>query len=255
MILPHLTDGLGNMMFQAAAAYSLAKQTGHTFGVFSIPRSPHSTVDYSETILKPLTNFYLKDPVRCHTVREVNHHPIDIDVFRKNPLENYVMDGWFQHSAYIEPCKDQLTLLFDLPKVSMETEDAYFLHVRRGNYINRTHLSLFFIDLENYYKRAVERIGGGVAQIVTNDIPWCEEWAFLKDVRHTIVKENEIDSMAIMAACGKGGIAANSTFSWWGLYLDTSRPHLILPNQWFPPYNPVYDITRFHFRGSTVVEV
>jgi hypothetical protein len=255
MLIPNLSDGLGNMMFQAASTYSLAKQTGHTFGVASIPISPHSTVDYSETIFKPLKNFYLKDPVLCHFLAEMDHRPIDIDMLRKKQSTNFIMKGWFQHSSYLEPNKEDIKSLFDLPVPRVDTEDAYFLHVRRGDYIKHNMLSLFFIDLQTYYKRAVERMGGGVAHIVTNDIPWCEEWSFLKDVRHTIVKENEVESMAIMASCGKGGIAANSTYSWWGLYLDTSRPHLILPNEWFPSYNPVYDISRLHFRGSTVLEV
>jgi hypothetical protein len=41
-----------------------------------------------------------------------------------------------------------------------------------------------------------------------------------------------VTSLALMASCTEGGICANSTFSWWGAYLNPKRT-LILPNKWF----------------------
>jgi hypothetical protein len=37
-----------------------------------------------------------------------------------------------------------------------------------------------------------------------------------------------------MAKCKRGGIAANSSFSWWGLYLDSTRKQLYFPSRFFP---------------------
>lgn len=46
---------------------------------------------------------------------------------------------------------------------------------------------------------------------------------------------NEIETLALMRSCGLGGIAANSTFSWWGLYLNRNRPMMMIPNTFFNP--------------------
>lgn len=239
------------MMFQAAGVYGLAKQTGHSFGLFDLPLPPkkHSELDYSTTILKPLTKFILP-PLPNIYVHEDNSKPIDLEFLRASPNTVIRMIGYFQHTAYIQPFKEEALKLFSLPSAE-EDEDAYFLHVRRGDYVSNNWHEL---DLSAYYKRAVDRIGGGVAKVVSNDVEWCESWDFLNDVRHVVVRENEIDTMAIMAACGKGGVAANSSFSWWGLYLNTNRPHLILPNRWFP-HDWEYDTSRYHFLGSAVLEV
>lgn len=251
MLLPEFQGGLGNMMFQAAAVASIAKQTGHSFGITTIPPPPeqHSRLDYTQTILKPLTNFIVKEPVECETIKEVDAYPIDLNSL--DPTKNYIMDGFFQHTSYIEPCKNEVIKLFDLPSVVLPDQDAYFLHVRRGDYVdNRYHQ----FNLDDYYKRAVSHIHTGVAYVVSNDVDWCQEWSFLNDVRHTLVRENEVDTMGIMVACEKGGIAANSSYSWWGLYLNTARPHLILPNRWFP-HTLQYDNSRYHFPGATVLGI
>jgi len=251
MLLPELLGGLGNMMFQTASVASIAKQTGHSFGIKTIPLPPgnHSQLNYTETILKPLTNLIVNEPIECEAIYEDHGKPIDLE--RLNPTKNYIMKGFFQHTSYIEPFKDDVLKLFDIPKIVLPDEDAYFLHVRRGDFVNNRYHEF---NLENYYKRAVRQINTGIAYVVSNDVAWCEEWDFLKDVRHSIVRENEVDTMAIMKTCSKGGIAANSSFSWWGLYLNTSRQHLIVPSRWFP-HNYEYDNRRYHFSGATVLDV
>ena len=80
----------------------------------------------------------------------------------------------------------------------------------------------------------MEQFNSNLIYVFYNDIPWCEDWDILKDKRCVFVKENEVDSLAIMAQCGKGGIAANSSFSWWGLYLNTNREKLIFVFRFFP---------------------
>jgi hypothetical protein len=250
MLIPQLFGGLGNNMFQLASIASLAKQTGHSFGINTIPIPPaeHSTIDYSQSILKPWTQFYLKEDIPYYLIDEETI-TIHKDLFT-NTSVNYLCCGYFQKTEYIHPHREEIIKLFDIQKVT-DKEDAYFLHVRRGDYVNNPRHEL---NLETYYKNAVQRINTGVAHIVSNDVPWCESWSFLNDIRHTIVKENEVDSLGIMASCGKGGIAANSSFSWWGLYLDISRPHLILPNRWHP-HTDEHDAARYRFPGSTGLDI
>jgi hypothetical protein len=237
MIIPELSGGLGNLLLQLSANYSFAKQTGHEFGIYDIPMPPekHSNTNYSESILKP----WLKYKVSCsftHRIAQAgNGAIISIDEFKQYDKESIIYtQGYWQYYEYIEPYKNEILSMIDLNTDILSSysdiTDAYFLHVRRGDYVGNRYYEL---DLNSYYKKAIERIGTGIAYIVSNDIPWCESWSYLDDIRHQIIQENDVDTLSLMAHCKKGGIAANSTFSWWGLYLNTNRPNLIIPNKWY----------------------
>lgn len=107
--------------------------------------------------------------------------------------------------------------------------------------------------LPNCYEQAVKLIGKGVAYIVSNDVDWCKQWDFLKTIPHRFIEENDADTLIIMSKCGLGGIGANSGFSWWGLYLNTNRPHLIIPERWFPHEQLQQD--GFKFEEVTVLSL
>jgi len=256
MLIPALEGGLGNMMFQLGASYSFAKQYGHTFGIHAIPLPPeqHSVMDYKTTILKP----WLKYTTPAYDTLVLTEG--DPETFRPTLFARYGNDsiikvrGFFQYASNIEPYKREILDLFDIDtSVSRwytDIDDSYFLHVRRGDYVgNASH----DFNLTQYYIRAIDRIGSGVAYIMSNDIPWCEDWPLLYDVRHRLVRENEVNTLSLMSQCAKGGIAANSSFSWWGLYLNTGRPHLIIPNKWFP--NSTIQPDRYRFEGASVVDI
>lgn len=254
MLIPHFMGGLGNMMFQVSSVYSIAKQTGHDFSIGDIPMPPekHSNIDYTKNILKPWLRFK-RNIVPTLVFRENNGYPISLEMIKSIPNSvPVVMIGYFQNATYIEPYRDEILPLFDLPKEILkkydDIDESYFLHIRRGDYVGNAYHEM---DLSNYYKKSVEHIGSGIAYVVSNDNAWCEEWQFLKDIRSRIIKENEVDTLSVMSSCGKGGIAVNSSFSWWGLYLNKNRPYLIVPNKWFP-LEHVYE-KGYYFDGCCVV--
>jgi hypothetical protein len=250
--------GIGNRMFQLASIYSVAKQTGHDFCIRPMPMPPekHSDLDYAQRIFQPWQQFVSNDVTHTREIYESCGYPYPLSMYEQIPNSEKVhLIGHFQHYPYIEPFKKEITDLFAFDMTIIDRSeyddlsDAYFLHVRRGDYINN---SSHFIDLSNYYKRAVDHIGTGVAYIVSNDNEWCEDWEFLKDIRHKIIYENEIDSLALIKSCQKGGICANSTFSWWGLYLNTNRPYLIIPDRW-TPHGSTYE-KGYQFPGTMQIQ-
>lgn len=255
MLYADFCGGLGNLMFQCASVYGIAKQTGHAYGHADIPLPPnrHSVMDYRENILRPWLQFNThRTPT--HSFVEPNK-PWCMDALA-SCTGTIRMKGYWQRSCYIEPYKSEILPLFALnPAVAerpaySDSDDAYFLHIRRGDYVGNTFHEL---DLRKYYQRAIERISaigssGGIAYVVSNDPGWCDRWQHLADVRHLVVRENEVDTLSLMAACGRGGVAANSSFSWWGLYLNSDRAHLYIPERYYP-HDRVYD-GGYDFEGS-----
>lgn len=250
MLLSDFCGGLGNLMFQCASVYGLARQTGHAYGLHDIPLPPpqHSRIDYRQSILAPWMQFKVGEPAMSE-FNEPNQQWAPAQLRDRDGCIR--MRGYWQRSEYIEPYKAEILPLFALNRdvvtrpAYADYEDAYFLHVRRGDYVeNRYHE----LNLEGYYQRAIDRIGGGIVYVVSNDPAWCESWQRLGDVRHLIVREDEVDTLSLMAACGRGGVAANSSFSWWGLYLNGARPHMYIPERYFP-HNEVYD-RGYDFPGA-----
>jgi hypothetical protein len=111
----------------------------------------------------------------------------------------------------------------------IEDSHSVSIHVRRGDYLKGKNLELFGnIATLDYYKNAIARASaacnGGQSPtffIFSDDIAWCQ--ANLPVDNPVLVNINSgRDSwkdLALMARC-KANIIANSTFSWWGAWLN-----------------------------------
>ena len=68
------------------------------------------------------------------------------------------------------------------------------------------------------------------------------------------VDEDEITSMNIMKNCKYGGICANSSFSWWGGYLNTSTEKIItVPFIWFGYISDIKDYSGYFCDDFNVI--
>lgn len=112
---------------------------------------------------------------------------------------------------------------------------AISVHVRRTDYVNSGRFNL----TQGYYTRAMEYIAKIVENphfyIFSDDINWVEKNMEF-NYPHTFVKGNmEQDSyidMWLMSQC-KHNIIANSTFSWWGAWLNNNPEKIVIaPNVW-----------------------
>lgn len=122
---------------------------------------------------------------------------------------------------------------------AMHACNSVAMHVRRGDYVsNSKALEKHGICSENYYQRAVEvikeRVESPVFYVFSDDPDWVkanisiENAVFVSDEGF----DQEVDLMLI-ASC-KHQIIANSSFSWWGAYLnDNPTKIVIVPTPWF----------------------
>ena len=72
-----------------------------------------------------------------------------------------------------------------------------------------------------------------VFYVFSDDIKYCKDVTYLTSFNF-ILDLDEIDSLYLMSMCTKGGICSNSSFSWWGGYLNDNNDKMVIyPNRWF----------------------
>ena len=157
-----------------------------------------------------------------------------------NPLgDSYYLDGYWQSEKYFkeiehiirEDFKPNDEVVEKLKKTSLIETKTVSLHVRRGDYINLNEYHP--IQTIEYYKNAVELIGDyDHIFVFSDDIEWCKKNLNFDNM---VFMEGftDIEDMYLMSMC-KNNIIANSTFSWWGAWLNkNSDKKVIAPKKWF----------------------
>ena len=237
-----LQGGLGNVLFQIAGGSSIAKKNNYQFCLTDLPKTHHSEEDYYSSILQKWKCYYssIDNPIDIH---EQSYAYSDWTFPPNNALR---LCGYFQNYKYID--SDFVDSLV-LPEV--DTLHGAFLHIRGGDYVNHW---FHDVKLNYYYSRAIQQFPSNTKfYVMTNDIPYAQTLSFLKTINHEFVDEkNEVRTLALMKNCTLGGICPNSTFSWWGGYLNRSRT-IVLPSKWFN--DPRMYVEGYFFPGSVVIPV
>ncbi len=157
-------------------------------------------------------------------------------------------EGYWQSSRYYTEIRDTLLHTFAPPKhnaynagmiKSISGSQSVGIHVRRGDYKNAPEFN--GICTPEYYKKAIEQVvADGVKRtffVFSNDIAWCRENISAMAEGHDMVfvdGNRGADScwdMFLMSHC-KELIIANSTFSWWGAFLNDKAKAIYAPEPW-----------------------
>lgn len=150
--------------------------------------------------------------------------------------ENYISlrDVIRKEYAHPTPNPENSALIEEL-----KSDESVGIHVRRGDYLEtKAFKGLCEID---YYTRAIEKILKDGKQhtfyIFSNDIEWCRDNLTplignneIRFVTHNTGKQSSWD-MFLMSYC-KDLIIANSSFSWWGAFLNNREGRVIAPKKW-----------------------
>ena len=220
-----------------------------------------SSNKYIDFIFQKIKN--LVAPYNKNHFRENGFEKFDEEVFLL-PNNTY-LDGYFQSDKYFREYADVIRSDFEvsIPASQKNTDmiekiqsvNAVSLHIRRGDYVKNSHTqALHGTCNPEYYKKAIEyiteRVENPVFFIFSDDIDWVKENMKTGYEQYFIdfndASQNHED-LRLMKNC-KHHIIANSTFSWWGAWLNPSTEKIVtMPSVWFAGYN--YDTSDLYPDG------
>lgn len=261
MIITKLIGGLGNQMFQYAAGRQIAvanntqlklditgydHQVGITpreygLGVFNIQAAPAGK---SEIWRHRLTMAIL----RHHKIQQKDIH--NIRQFLTLPDNSY-LEGYWGSEKYFSDIEDIIRKDFT-PKNKPDKAtieliqrikncNSVSVHVRRSDYVmdKKTHDFHGVCGL-GYYKKSILLITKKVTNpsffIFSDDPNWCKVNLRLQSstiyVTHNLGNK-DYEDVRLMSTC-KHNIIANSSFSWWGAWLNKNKDKIVIaPKKWF----------------------
>lgn len=230
---------LGNQMFEIASTIGIALKNDQEF---SFPEwvCHHSMSDYSNIFVNRLPKLTINKNVVNVSENSFSYNDI---ILPKND-EIYCLKGYFQSEKYFENYKDTINYYFTLkPEIENFILNKYknilpnscSIHIRRGDYLKQ--VNHHPVQSLSYYHNAIETIYGKDIDdinflIFSDDIKWCEENISLPKV-YFIENNSNIIDMFLMSKCDNN-IIANSSFSWWGAWLNKNEnKKVISPLEWF----------------------
>ena len=271
MIITSLTGGLGNQLFQYAAGRSLAHyhQTELVLDLEWFNSRPDTNTprhfelgnyNIAARFLSPAENRSLRF-YRGRILSRISFLPrkwrlfteksfcFDPDFF-KLPNDVYLR-GYWQSAQYFEVIRNILLKEFapiDPPGSKneallreMNEGNSVSLHIRRGDYLSNPVAAEYHgICPLDYYERAIGRIEESFDNphffVFSDDLDWAR--ANL-NINHPVkfIGHNSgaqaFQDIRLIAAC-KHQIIANSSFSWWGAWLNQNPKKMVIaPKQWF----------------------
>lgn len=195
-----------------------------------------------------LSNYYIEGSLK-----------FDSSIF--NVKRNSFVSGYWQSERYFLPIeksiRDDFTFKnFDDEKnlnilEHIRRSNSISLHIRLGDYQKSSH-KIHGTQPIDYYYRAIKYLSGKVKTpfffIFSDDIEWVKKNLNI-DVRHKFIDWNQREKsyldMQLMSEC-KHNIISNSTFSWWGAWLNKHREKIVIsPKAWFndiPKNNEASDL-------------
>jgi Glycosyl transferase family 11 len=257
-VVARIAGGLGNQLFQYAAARSLADRLGvplrldnRWFAKQDLRKPAISAFDIRHDGEGTRPEFALGDWWGRLSGQVVKQHRNDVVASLVTRSQGAYLDGYWQSAFYFEgnaehirrdlqvkaPASGRnaelLTLFSQRPGVSV--------HVRRSDYLLARHQRVFAPCGFDYYQAAAAYVATHVGAdplfaVFSDDPDWCRGNLKLPG-EMVFVDHNGPDAghedLRLMAAC-QHHIIANSTFSWWGAWLD-ARPNKIVcsPQTWF----------------------
>jgi len=184
-------------------------------------------------------------------LRTVVEHGIPFDPKILETPDNSYLIGYWQTEKYFNDVRDLLLQDFSFKTApnkanrdmaaSIAKVTAVSLHVRRGDYVTNANANQFHgLAPLDYYNAAVklmrEKVKNPHFFVFSDDPKWTQENIKIGQPT-TYVTHNDANTghedMRLMMQC-RHHIVANSSFSWWGAWLNPRSDKIVIaPQRWF----------------------
>jgi hypothetical protein len=270
MITVKLMGGLGNQMFQYALGRHLAIKNNCNLelDINYLKCKDEDNKRYFTEREFQLSHFnitaYLKKNNSgvfskyrfCLIHREEPSKVIESGISFNPDILNYkgnlYIDGYWQSELYFTDIEEIIRKDFTFNSAySPEnkqiadlilSDNSVSLHVRRGDYVSNPIFSKVLGTCPvSYYQKAVDLVKSEISNplffVFSDDILWAKQnLSFINSNIAYVEINNEMnchEDLRLMSLC-KHNIIANSSFSWWGAWLNASKRKLIIaPERWF----------------------
>lgn len=254
---------LGNQMFQFASTLGISEKLGYTpvfplencfnyqgSGPFdpSIGRNMRVKCDLLDCF--EISQRYFIPERHIEILQTYSESDFKYDKGTESIKDGSCLYGYFQTEKYFKHIRDLIVSEFSFRSDHLKKAENYIrsikdkignskiisLHVRRGDYV-------MFQDYhptcsEGYYKSAQEEMvknhGDAFFLVFSDDVDWCKNE--FKNRNHIVCELlDPYSEMCCMTLCDHH-IIANSSFSWWGAWLNKKEnKEIIAPSRWFGP--------------------
>ena len=267
MIISQIIGGLGNQMFQYAAGKTLAHLNNtilkldvsafeeyklRYFGLANFHANVEFATKQEISDLLPAHNFekafqYLSPLKKRSYFREKEFH-FDEKVLRLG--QNVYLKGYFQSEKYFLPAKEIIRKDFTFKKdvfkkieefsSTLKASNAVSIHIRRGDLSNDSMTAGYHGLLgTEYYNIAIDLLKSKVPDptfyFFSDDINWVKENLQIPNAIYVSnnLTNAPVEDLYLMSQC-KHNIIANSSFSWWGAWLNNNQAKIVTaPKHWF----------------------
>jgi hypothetical protein len=256
-----LKGGLGNQLFQFAYAHALSKEYNAKL---------YLDISFFDKDARHggymLDSFNLPQNIKYKNISQINKFTLRLDsklngllnkIFKlgyiaekyQNLNNRVILDGYFQNENLFKDYKKDLINIFSDINLRLDSKTLQIIekikntnsvstHIRRGDYLNKNNIKIFNQLSELYYQNAInfikdKREDNITLFIFSNDIGWVKN--NFKEYKNIVFVDNKnpLIDLHLMSLC-KHNIIANSTFSWWGAWLNKNDDKIVIaPKKWF----------------------
>ena len=272
MKIVNILGGLGNQMFEYAMYLALMdahpqeviKVCTRSFGGYGL----HNGLEIQRIFGVELPEASLRElmkvayPIFNYKAWQVMNHylpnrksmtmgttAIPFDYSQVTREDNAFYDGYWQNEGNFKHVRNKILEAYTFPEFADErnvelaerlnSAISVSCHVRRGDYLKEPNMC---VCTPSYYARALtlmnERVNPNLYVIFSDDIQWCKEnlSGLIGDREVVFVDwnkgEDSFRDLHLMTLC-KHNIIANSSFSWWGAWLNQNEDKVVIaPEVW-----------------------
>lgn len=274
MNIVRINCGLGNQMFQYAFYLMLKKLNSETkldisefkyrkyhngyeleriFNInptYATKKECDKIADVSKRLLDEIRRDFLK--IRKKSVGKLIAET-DANLNYKEHLlkeTNSFFIGYWQSEKYFLPISDSIRNEFTFKneldpdnlavKEHIEQTNSVSIHIRRGDYMKKRRVgNIGSVCSLSYFEKAIglitQKVNTPIFFVFSDDVPWAKENLKIDNVRYIDINygNNSYKDMQLMSLC-KHNIISNSTFSWWGAWLNNNANKIVCaPSIWF----------------------